>query len=520
MKTIHFLPGLALLAACYLLLPSMASATDYYVHANKGSNTNSGAGPNAAFGDLAYAMKKLKPGDTLHIRGGTYTNVPSINLQSFKSGTKAAPIVVKRYLDEKPILSADRIVTILDVSWWIFEGLTFERYREIRLGKRDFATSTCINTASNITFRNNKFQHSNEHAIVINCAGQVEISNNIFDNLRSRVAGGRDVFGVITTTLAHDILITGNKFTDIGGDGLQLEGVDLRRIQVTDNEFKVVHPYRYRDEFGKPDLIEPQRFKTVGENAIDIKGGPGPIYIRRNIMHGFRPTIPGVSDASGDPGNAMILHKGSRLTYIEKNHFYNNVIDLNISGKGIEGQGNKTEIAYNVFENSVKADAAVYGTNTQQPRGLYLGNTSNVRVYNNVFHNADPTGKTLLWVVNLSNALLQNNVFHNGRVFADPQSSVLDISADYNAWSGITGKTNSKFLGLRDVSASDLKIDWSNWKPLAGSPLIDAGMPLQNSVPTDFYGAATTGAGTDIGVAEYNGLTQTTRAAFSNPPGC
>jgi hypothetical protein len=501
----HFLPGLAFLVLSQLFLPSVASATDYYVSAGKGANSNSGASPNAAFGDLTYAMKKLHAGDTLYIREGTYTNVPSINLKSFRSGTQAAPIVVRPYLNEKPILSADKIVTILDVSWWVFQDLTFQATQEIRLGKRDYRT--CISAAQNIVFQGNAFQHSNNHGIVINCAHQVLITNNTFWNIRSRNVG-QDKYGILTSAVATDILISGNRFTDIGADGVQLQGVDLSNIIVANNEFEVVRPYRYRDENGNLDASKPQRFGNVGENAIDVKGGPGPITIVGNVIHGFRPVIDGVQDASGAMGVGITFHNGARELYLQKNHFYDNVIDVKISG-----QGNKSEIAYNVFENSVHADPAIYG-DSQTPRGLHLENTSDVRVYNNVFHNADPTGKILLWVGNVSNVWLQNNVFHNGQMLADPKSSVLDFSGDYNAWSGITGKTHSNFLGLHDVPAGNLGIDWSNWKPSAGSPVVDAGMLVQKGLKTDYYGATMGGVSPDIGVAEFNGSVSDT------PPGC
>ena len=47
------LPGLALLLSCHLVLPSAASAANYYVHASKGSNSSSGKAPDAAFRDLS-----------------------------------------------------------------------------------------------------------------------------------------------------------------------------------------------------------------------------------------------------------------------------------------------------------------------------------------------------------------------------------------------------------------------------------------------------------------------------------
>ena len=57
-----------LLLATQIFLPSTASATDYYAHANIGDNSNSGLAPDNAFADLIYALKQLSPGNTLHLR--------------------------------------------------------------------------------------------------------------------------------------------------------------------------------------------------------------------------------------------------------------------------------------------------------------------------------------------------------------------------------------------------------------------------------------------------------------------
>ena len=51
-------------------------------------------------------------------------------------------------------------------------------------------------------------------------------------------------------------------------------------------------------------------------------------------------------------------------------------------------------------------------------------------------------------------------------------------SADYNAFSGITQSIPSVLKGPRDIRPSSLRLDTSTWKPLSGSPLIDAGMPV------------------------------------------
>ncbi|NQX87071.1 MAG: right-handed parallel beta-helix repeat-containing protein [Halioglobus sp.] len=500
------LPGLALLLSCHLVLPSAASAANYYVHASKGSNSSSGKAPDAAFRDLSYAIRRLRAGDTLFVRAGTYREKMS-SLSA--SGTRSAPIVVKAYGNEKPIIRTSNITVLANANWWVFEGLTFQTSEQIRLGER--TRLSCHSWANNITFRRNTFQNSSANALVLNCARQINIDSNVFFNIRSRQIS-KDAYGVKSTVAAHNIVISNNRFTDIGGDGIQLVG-DVRNVQIIDNEFEVVHPYRYRTENGNVDSSNPKRFGSVGENAIDLKGGPGPFTIAGNVIHGFRPTIKGTQDASGAMGVGITMsHANDRSVYIYKNHFYDNVYDIKING-----HETRSEIAYNIFENSVVADPTVYGKKTQTPRALHLENTGNSRVYNNIFHNDVAGDKILLFIDGVRNVLLQNNVFSNGRMGGKGGQ----FSSDHNAFSGITDKMDDNFNGVRDVTGN-LRMNWSTWKPRSNSPLIDAGMRVQNSLQTDYYavsdffGAPIRGLGPDIGATEFGGKP----LQGAPPPGC
>ncbi|PLW66548.1 hypothetical protein C0039_20850, partial [Pseudohalioglobus lutimaris] len=183
-----------------------------------------------------------------------------------------------------------------------------------------------------MAFRNNRFQHSSNAGIKIQCAKRIEITGNVFDNLRSRKSG-LDLHAITSEISAEDILISGNTFRDIGADGIQLAGA-VGKTSITSNIFEVRRPYVYRDEKGKVDSRNPQRFGNVGENAIDIKSGPGPILIEKNRMSGFRPGVGG-QDVSGSNGVAIVLHKRASNITVRKNNFADNVDHLRIvTGSG------------------------------------------------------------------------------------------------------------------------------------------------------------------------------------------
>jgi len=98
-----------LLGSCLLglALCSSVSAADYYVSLS-GSNKNSGTSVDQPFLTVQHAVNRMWPGDTCHIRGGTYTQL--INLNGVLGGANA-PITIKSYNGEKVIIDGKRAIT-------------------------------------------------------------------------------------------------------------------------------------------------------------------------------------------------------------------------------------------------------------------------------------------------------------------------------------------------------------------------------------------------------------------------
>lgn len=82
------------------VLPSIASATTYYV-ATTGSDSNDGLAETTPWLTMQKATATMVAGDTTLVRGGTYNT----NFITFaKSGTSTAPITMKAYPGENPII--------------------------------------------------------------------------------------------------------------------------------------------------------------------------------------------------------------------------------------------------------------------------------------------------------------------------------------------------------------------------------------------------------------------------------
>ena len=92
------------LQAVFLLLPSVFCAT-YYV-APTGSD--SAAGTLAApYKSIQVAVDKAVAGDSIYLRGGTYSL--STNIQIKKSGTSSARITLAAYQTEVPIIDGEAL---------------------------------------------------------------------------------------------------------------------------------------------------------------------------------------------------------------------------------------------------------------------------------------------------------------------------------------------------------------------------------------------------------------------------
>ena len=106
---------------------SAAAAKDLFVSPSGNDsvtyNTNNINNP---WKTVAMGVASAQAGDTIYLRGGTYSLTSSI--KTTRGGSSSAPITLKAYQQETPIITANGIGESFYVehAYWIFEGLTLQ----------------------------------------------------------------------------------------------------------------------------------------------------------------------------------------------------------------------------------------------------------------------------------------------------------------------------------------------------------------------------------------------------------
>lgn len=454
----------------------------FYVATN-GSNSNPGT-MESPWRSLNYSFDQLTPGDTLYIRGGSYSS-ESIELRDDDTGQENAPITVNAYQDEDVILKGTA-VRFLGANWWDIQDLTFQAtVQAITIGEHLGLQSIYQNfdetvASSHINIRNCKFKDGNRAPVRIFYGNDILVDNCYFSNIRSGEAG-RDLNAVNIPYIADRIEIKNSRFEDIGSDGVHIgaqsyvNGADLGQMFVQNNTFWVNRPYS-------------GPFGNVGENGIDIKSYGslrGSILVEGNTVYGFHPTLSG-QDTSGAPGEGIVVHNGVSNVVLEKNLFYDNAIHLSITKHKTDyGITRDNVVRNNIFKQT-------YSSSDQS--AVVVNDAVNTIIYHNTFY--DTTYFLRSW--NSSTGVFKNNAIYNGNSGVSSSSS---WESDYNAWSSGESSVSAKLRGSNSLYEIDLGLD-PDQKPLSTSPLIDAGADLD--VVDDFEGTSRPQAsGYDIGAYEY-----------------
>lgn len=195
-----------------LLFPITGQAATYYVATN-GSNSNPGTSTKP-WRTIAYAVKKMVPGDTTYVRGGTYQEG---EIRFSRSGTSSAPIKLLSAPGEFPIInfisktSTHRIyirsTTSSRIGWITIEGF------ELRNGYEGMK----ISNAHDLTIRRN-WLHHNGHGIYGNGTRILLDRNKINQNGSSSIYDhGIYMHGTAITVINN--LIYGNKCYGIQVNG-------------------------------------------------------------------------------------------------------------------------------------------------------------------------------------------------------------------------------------------------------------------------------------------------------------
>jgi len=225
-----------------LLGPVMAQGATYYVSLT-GNNANSGTSTSAPFRTLAKAVQPLKPGDTLYIRGGIWTEM--IDLRN-KTGTAGYYMKVAGYPGEKVTIryadpidnGSGPIKARGSRGYFIFENLVLDGINgaprsgfAIRDGNHHFT----LRNLEIMNFRANGLYIAGKDIQVINC--------KIHDARPASTSPGQGVYyyGIYAHS-GSNILLQGNEVYRNSGGGLTLYPGPLSNLVVRNNS---IHDNNY-----------------------------------------------------------------------------------------------------------------------------------------------------------------------------------------------------------------------------------------------------------------------------------
>lgn len=415
------------------------SGKTYYVE-NRGNDSNSGS-INEPFQTVQEGISRLKPGDKLLIRSGTYKE--KLNIEN--SGTVDGFITIKNYPGEKVIIQGvnrgGANLSIKNKSYIRIEGLEI-----------------CENSGSGT---------DTPMGISIEGKGSnIEIVNNKVYNISSNYnAHGIGVYGTNSSIPISDLLVEGNEIYDcrLGqSESLVLNG-NVRDFKVVNNK---IHD---NDNIGI-DFIGYEG--TSGSEETDrARDGICSDNIIYNITSINNPTYE-------DYGAGGIYVDGGKNIVIERNYIKNCDIGIEVAS---EHRGKTTDEI--TIRNNLILDSTDYAALSIGGESKSNGKASDIKIYNNTIYNADIA--LVIANANSSTNEVKNNIFNKVNTV-------------------IEGNINNNVVE-NNMSKDALFIDPSseNFALKSNSPCIDAGVSV-NVGNRDFDNKARIVNGiVDIGCLEY-----------------
>jgi hypothetical protein len=180
-----------------------ASAATYYLSPG-GSDSNAGSS-SLPWKTFKFAIPKLRAGDTLMLRDGTYnesnSGYPNIYCGSNAvNGTASQPITLRAENERRAFIKGDGSaypIFMTKCAYWTIHGLRFEG--------GDFASSTVenghtvsINQSNNIIFRRNlvRFNNRYKNGAIVSLQGSINSlieENEVYSYHRNGIGGGSKI---------------------------------------------------------------------------------------------------------------------------------------------------------------------------------------------------------------------------------------------------------------------------------------------------------------------------------------
>jgi hypothetical protein len=463
----------------------------YYVSPD-GSDTNNGS-IGSPFKTVWYASRNLNAGDTLYVRGGTYTNDA---FWSYSAGTRESPITVKAYSGEFPVFTGSGVYSQIlhfgqENSYITVDGLN-------TLDTSD-CTPVIFSNTSHITIKNCSFKNNAGSAstiMQINLSSYITVENCTFDTTGGDLLGAGEGDGIYVNAGDH-CLIQNNFFTKCGHYAIDLK--DFPNTTRPTSYNNIVRNNLIEQHwsggigliFGAHhNLIENNRIYYVGEECTYPKTGVQ-IAAEKNIVRNnvFGWASDGTRGGAVDTGISLLSYylNGMNQNCID-NRVYNNITYKNGGKPLMISEKHATVVDGNKVLNNIFYYNRLAGTHEDWwPAGnwYWLAETWHSTTYQD-------------WYSNFP----RNNSFNNNMwKHADANGEYSNVPLFYfdggkeasKAWgdtlSGVEVKYPAHFYGNLEENPKFVNADNGDFRLGTDSAAIDAGAFLAKTTSS---GAATT----------------------------
>ncbi len=354
MKPIIFLVMLAVLA-CW------AEGAEYYV-SNQGNDEGPGDSPAAPWRTIAKANAAVAPGDTVHIRGGTYRE----SIAPEASGTETNRITFRAYPNEAVTLTGvKRGIVISDRAYVTVDGIACDKTDEY----------VYLDNSHHIWIKNCTFDRSSQ---TDGWPVGVRFRRNAHHNRISNCRIGRvgysttndDKGGVMDIARGSNHNLIENSTICYGGHHL---------IAVIASYNIIRNNYFHNEEW----MSAPHRTETGGKAGnrhviIDSRGD-------RNILEGNVFAFSGLPPDQDGSAGVSVRTSGN---IVRRNTFYDN----DMSGLNVFSSGRRHDVRFNHVYHNVFFHNAYAAKSTFAPflSGFSLtkhgrGSITDVSIMNNIF---------------------------------------------------------------------------------------------------------------------------------------
>lgn len=345
------------------LISQVSTATTYYVSAT-GNDRNSGLTTSSAFRTIQRAADLTRPGDTVLIMNGEYTNAPGRGavLGISRSGTANAWIKFKAYPGHSPKIRHN--------TW---NGIGFAK----QVSYIEINGLEVIGNNANVTLSYALSQKYNSSNVLTN-------GNCI--NLDGRGGG------------IHHIRILNNKVHDCGGSGISATGADY--VTVDNN---TVYNNSWYSVYGTSGMSLLQNWNSDGNQGYKM-------FITNNRVYNNRMYVPWIQRGVITDGNGIIVDiskSGTNGAYKGRTLIANNISYKN-GGSGIlTHESEHVDIVNNTaYFNQQSPELKKKGD-------IYAGYSSDIKIFNNIIYPSPGTNTN----TNLYSNVMNRNVTYDYNLY-------------------------------------------------------------------------------------------------------